>query len=141
MRAKLVAKLITVLEKTLGKLSAHDEGTMMGGFFNKLNKVTNVSGNGTDLGKSYVQFVRTNMDVIAKRVSDDLWVLSAMEVRLGYYSVWGLMIHLQKWYFNQVQMLSTWLTERLDKSLNPYQCTCLSHVVKVRILFYGGGEL
>ena len=27
-------------------------------------------------------------------------------------------------------MLSTWLTERLDKSLNPYQCTCLSYVVK-----------
>ena len=81
MRSKLVAKLITVLEKTLGKLSAHDEGTMMGGFFNKLNKVTNVSGNGTDLGKSYIQFVRTNMDVIAKRVSDDLWVLSVMEVR------------------------------------------------------------
>ena len=81
MRSKLVGKLITVLEKTLGKLSAHDEGTMMGGFFNKLNKVTNVSGNGTDLGKSYVQFVRTNMDVIGKRVNDDLWVLSAMEVR------------------------------------------------------------
>merc|ERR1712079_780073 len=37
MRSKLVAKLISVLEKTLGKLSAHDEGTMMGGFFNKLN--------------------------------------------------------------------------------------------------------
>ena len=81
MRSKLVGKLITVLEKTLGKLSAHDEGTMMGGFFNKLNKVTNVSGNGTDLGKSYIQFVRTNMDVIGKRVNDDLWVLSAMEVR------------------------------------------------------------
>ena len=80
MRSKLVGKLITVLEKTLGKLSAHDEGTMMGGFFNKLNKVTNVSGNGTDLGKSYIQFVRTNMDVIGKRVNDDLWVLSAMEV-------------------------------------------------------------
>ena len=75
--------MITVLEKTLGKLSAHDEGTMMGGFFNKLNKVTNVSGNGTDLGKSYVQFVRTNMDVIGKRVNDDLWVLSAMEVRIN----------------------------------------------------------
>ena len=82
MRSKLVGKLITVLEKTLGKLSAHDEGTMMGGFFNKLNKVTNVSGNGTDLGKSYIQFVRTNMDVIGKRVNDDLWVLSAMEVRV-----------------------------------------------------------
>ena len=78
-----MGKLITVLEKTLGKLSAHDEGTMMGGFFNKLNKVTNVSGNGTDLGKSYVQFVRTNMDVIGKRVNDDLWVLSAMEVRIN----------------------------------------------------------
>ena len=87
MRSKLVGKLITVLEKTLGKLSAHDEGTMMGGFFNKLNKVTNVSGNGTDLGKSYIQFVRTNMDVIGKRVNDDLWVLSAMEVRINFVKV------------------------------------------------------
>jgi len=39
---------------------------------------------------------------------------------------------LQKWYFDQIQMLATWLTERLDKSLHPFQCTCLSYMVKVR---------
>ena len=28
-------------------------------------------------------------------------------------------------------MLATWLTNRMDKALHPYQCTCLSHIVKV----------
>ena len=74
-----------------------------------------MTGSGVDLGKSYMQFVRTNMDVLAKRINDDLWILNVME----------------KWYFDQVQMTSTWLTDRLDKTLTPTQCTCLSYVVKV----------
>ena len=82
-------------------------------------KKINVTGSGVDLGKSYMQFVRNNMDTITKRINDDLWVLNVME----------------KWYFDQVQMISTWLTDRLDKTLIPYQCTCLAHVVKV-----GGGQ-
>jgi hypothetical protein len=40
-----------------------------------------VTGTGSDLGKSYVAFVRGNMDQIAKKISDDLLVLSTMEVR------------------------------------------------------------
>jgi hypothetical protein len=40
-----------------------------------------VTGTGTDQGKSYVAFVRNNMDIVAKRISDDLWVLNVMEVR------------------------------------------------------------
>ena len=28
-------------------------------------------------------------------------------------------------------MLCTWLTDRLDRSLHPYQCTCLALIVKV----------
>ena len=36
--------------------------------------------NGTGMGKQYMTFVRNNMDQIAKRITDDLWVLSAMEV-------------------------------------------------------------
>ena len=40
----------------------------------------NVTGTGSDLGKSYVAFVRGNMDQIAKKISDDLLVLSTMEV-------------------------------------------------------------
>ncbi len=40
-----------------------------------------MTGTGSDLGKSYVAFVRGNMDQIAKKISDDLLVLSTMEVR------------------------------------------------------------
>ena len=32
MKVLLIGKLISVLEKTLGKLSAYDEGSMMGSF-------------------------------------------------------------------------------------------------------------
>lgn len=39
-----------------------------------------MTGNGTGLGKAYMSFVRANMDQIAKKITDDLWVLSAMEV-------------------------------------------------------------
>ena len=39
-----------------------------------------MTGTGVDLGKSYVSFVRNNMDTIAKRITDDLWVLNIMEV-------------------------------------------------------------
>jgi hypothetical protein len=97
------------------------------------NKKINVTGTGTDLGKSYVTFIRNNMDTIAKRITDDLWILNVMEVKGDMKE--GILQHilLQKWYFDQMQMLATWLTERLDKSLNPYQCTCLSYIVKVRV--------
>ena len=132
MRMKLNSKLLSVLDKTLGKLSSFDEGSMTGmllGFAVTilkdeqlvkhcklfLSKAKKMTGSGVDLGKSYIQFVRTNMDVLTKRINDDLWILNVME----------------KWYFDQVQMTSTWLTDRLDKTLNPYQCTCLSYVVKV----------
>jgi len=114
MRVQLVAKLVSVLEKTLGKLGAYDDGSMIGSFLSFANKKMNVTGTGMDLGKSYISFVRINMDIITKRIADDLWVLNAME----------------KWYYDQVEQLSRWLTERLDKSLHPFQCTCLAHIVK-----------
>ena len=79
-----------------------------------------MTGSGVDLGKSYIQFVRNNMDTITKRINDDLWVLNVME----------------KWYYDQVQMMSTWLTDRLDKTLIPYQCTCLAHVTKVTLRLF-----
>ena len=39
-----------------------------------------------------------------------------------------------RWYHGQMGMLATWLTNRMDKALHPYQCTCLSHIVKVRLV-------
>ena len=49
-----------------------------------------MTGSGVDLGKSYIQFVRNNMDTITKRINDDLWVLNVME----------------KWYYDQVRMIN-----------------------------------
>jgi hypothetical protein len=54
------------------------------------------------------------MDQIDKKITDDLWALSAIE----------------KWYSEQVQRICTWLSDRLDKPLHPYQCTCLVHLTK-----------
>ena len=44
------------------------------------NKKIYVTGSGSDLGKSYIAFIRNNTDTIAKRVTDDLWILNVMEV-------------------------------------------------------------
>jgi len=115
MRTALVGKLISVLEKVLSSLGRYDEGNMMGSILSFANKqVSGKGSNGTGMGKQYMTFVRNNMDQIAKKITDDLWVLGAME----------------RWYTEQVQVLCTWLTDRLDKALHPYQCTCLAHIVK-----------
>ena len=105
MRTALVGKLISVLEKVLSSLGRYDEGNMMGSILSfavrivlpqsevskmRLLQITfvrfqnkQVSGkgsNGTGMGKQYMTFVRNNMDQIAKKITDDLWVLGAMEV-------------------------------------------------------------
>jgi len=36
----------------------------------------------------------------------------------------------QLWYKDQMQSLCSWLSDRLDHSLHPYQCTCLVHISK-----------
>ena len=43
-------------------------------------QVSGKGSNGTGMGKQYMTFVRNNMDQIAKKITDDLWVLGAMEV-------------------------------------------------------------
>eukprot|EP00095_Tigriopus_kingsejongensis_P011606 maker-scaffold859_size87536-snap-gene-0.9 protein:Tk11606 transcript:maker-scaffold859_size87536-snap-gene-0.9-mRNA-1 annotation:"calcium-dependent secretion activator isoform x4" len=113
MRKNMVGKLISVLESVLSKLGRYDEGSVIGSILSIANK-HNVTGNGSGLGRQYMNFARVNMDQIAKKITDDLWVLGVME----------------RWYTEQVQFLCTWLTDRLDRSLHPYQCTCLAHIAK-----------
>lgn len=45
----------------------------------------------------------------------------------------------QAWYAAQIQMLGTWLADRMNHSLHPYQCTCLAHIVKVLFLVFCPG--
>ena len=43
------------------------------------NKKINVTGSGTDLGKSYILFIRSNLDTLSKRITDDCWILVVTE--------------------------------------------------------------
>ena len=57
-----------------------------------------MTGSGVDEGKKYIAFVRGNMDQIDKKITDDLWALSAIEVckniefALGLYSSAGIQL-------------------------------------------------
>ncbi|CAH0561932.1 unnamed protein product [Brassicogethes aeneus] len=110
MNSGMIAKLMSVLEATLSKLSRYDEGSLIGSILS----FTNVSGSGKDMGQGYVNFTRNCMDQIRGKVTDELWILNFFE----------------QWYTSQINMLCNWLSERLDHTLHPHQCTCLAHIVK-----------
>ncbi|XP_044256567.1 calcium-dependent secretion activator isoform X2 [Tribolium madens] len=110
MNQGMISKLMSVLEATLSKLSRYDEGSLIGSILS----FTNVSGSGKDMGQGYVNFTRNCMDQIRGKVTDELWILNFFE----------------QWYTSQINMLCNWLSERLDHTLHPYQCTCLAHIVK-----------
>lgn len=109
----MVAKLLSVLESVISKLGRYDEGSFIGSILSFTYK-QNVSGSGKELGKAYINFARNSMDQIRQKVNDELWILNLFE----------------QWYAAQVTMLCSWLSERLDHNLHPYQCTCLAHIVK-----------
>ncbi|CAH1121033.1 unnamed protein product [Ceutorhynchus assimilis] len=110
MNQGMLSKLMSVLEATLSKLSRYDEGSLIGSILS----FTNVSGSGKDVGQSYVNFLRNSMEQIRGKVTDELWILNFFE----------------QWYTGQMNMICNWLSERLDHTLHPYQCTCLAHIVK-----------
>ncbi|CAH1103494.1 unnamed protein product [Psylliodes chrysocephalus] len=106
----LISKMMSVLEATMSKLSRYDEGSLIGSILS----FTNVSGSGKDMGQGYVNFTRNCMDQIRQKITDELWILTFFE----------------QWYTSQINMLCNWLSERLDHTLHPYQCTCLAHIIK-----------
>ncbi|XP_030755944.1 calcium-dependent secretion activator isoform X3 [Sitophilus oryzae] len=110
MNQGMLSKLMSVLEATLSKLSRYDEGSLIGSILS----FTNVSGSGKDVGQSYVNFLRNCMEQIRGKVTDELWILNFFE----------------QWYTGEMNMICNWLSERLDHTLHPYQCTCLAHIVK-----------
>ncbi|XP_058794999.1 calcium-dependent secretion activator [Phymastichus coffea] len=110
MNQGMINKLVSILEATLSKLSRYDEGSLIG----SLLSFTKVSGSGKDMGQAYVTFTRNSSEQIRSKIIDELWILNFFE----------------QWYTAQIQLLCNWLTERMDHSLHPFQCTCLAQVVK-----------
>ncbi|XP_070192470.1 calcium-dependent secretion activator 1-like isoform X1 [Littorina saxatilis] len=103
----LVEKFQSVLESVLSKLARYDEGTFFASILS-LTKPVN------ELGKSYVDFMRCNVDQLRQKITDELYTLSLFE----------------QWYTGQMKMTCDWLTDRLDLSLHPYQLTCLMTITR-----------
>ncbi|XP_014678327.1 PREDICTED: calcium-dependent secretion activator 2-like, partial [Priapulus caudatus] len=120
----LVQKLISVLENVLGKLARYDEGSVFAPIFNftsqiNISKVLNPASSSqnppaNELGLSYVNFIRANLEIFHQKINDELWILGLFEY----------------WYTQTMNAICDWLTDRLDLSLHPYQMTCLGLIVK-----------
>ncbi|GAU94341.1 hypothetical protein RvY_06132 [Ramazzottius varieornatus] len=72
---------------------------------------SNISG---DLGRQYVNCLRSSMEQIRQRVTDELFILAMFE----------------RLYTSQMTIICTWLTERMDRALNAHQVNCLSTIIK-----------
>ncbi|KAI1285895.1 Calcium-dependent secretion activator [Halotydeus destructor] len=113
MQAGLISKLTGVLEQLLNKISRYDEGSILAPILSITYK-QGVSSSGKEVGKAYVNFVRNSMEQLRQRVADELWVLNLLEL----------------WYTTQINMICTWLSDRIDHSLHSVQLSALSQIVR-----------
>lgn len=113
MMSGLIAKLTSILELTLNKLSRYDEGSLLAPILSLTYK-QGVSSSGKEVGLAYINFARNSMEQLRQKVTDELWVLGLFE----------------DWYAAQVTMICTWLSERLDHGLHSFQFAALSHIAK-----------
>ncbi|XP_074661800.1 calcium-dependent secretion activator 1-like isoform X2 [Tubulanus polymorphus] len=115
MAKSLLEKIMSVLENILAKLARYDEGS----FFSSILSLTKPV---NELGKSYVDFMRGNDEILRQKITDELYILSIFE----------------KWYEMQMKAVCDWLSDRLDISLHPYQLACMMIMVRK---CYSGFEL
>ncbi|XP_064633820.1 calcium-dependent secretion activator 1-like isoform X2 [Lineus longissimus] len=107
MNKTLVEKLLSVLDNVLAKLARYDEGSFFSSILSLAKPVN-------ELGKSYVDFMRGNLEQLRQKITDELYILNIFE----------------QWYSGQLKSVCDWLTDRLDLSLHPYQLACLMIIVK-----------
>ncbi|KAM5148941.1 calcium-dependent secretion activator 1 isoform 2-T2 [Mantella aurantiaca] len=118
----LVAKFVTILEGVLSKLSRYDEGTLFSSFLSftvkAASKYVDVPKPGMDVADAYVTFVRHSQDVLRdkKRLDDNC---SVMCLRI-----------FEQWYTSSMNVVCTWLTDRMDLQLHIYQLKTLIRIVK-----------
>lgn len=113
MQTGLIAKLTSMLEVTLGKLSRYDEGSLLAPILS-LTYRQGMSSSGKEVGQQYVNSVRNSMEQLRQKVSDELWVLALFE----------------QWYAAQMSLLCSWLSERLDHGLHSIQLSALLHIAR-----------
>ncbi|KAL5969056.1 Calcium-dependent secretion activator [Taenia solium] len=76
-------KLGQVLEATLAKLARYDSNTFLSSVLS-LTKPTD------EVGKAYVEFMRVNLEQLRQKLSDEVYVLSAMEKMYSDFELQGI---------------------------------------------------
>ncbi|XP_031423373.1 calcium-dependent secretion activator 1 isoform X18 [Clupea harengus] len=114
----LVAKFVVILESVLAKLSRYDEGTLFSSFLSftvkAASKYVDVPKPGMDIADSYVTFVRHSQDMLRDKVHEEMYIERLFD----------------QWYTSTMNLLGTWLTDRMDLQLHLYQLKILIRVVK-----------
>ncbi|KAF0882239.1 CAPS1 protein, partial [Crocuta crocuta] len=114
----LVAKFITILEGVLAKLSRYDEGTLFSSFLSftvsKALPPCLVFKPGMDVADAYVTFVRHSQDVLRDKVNEEMYIERLFD----------------QWYNSSMNVICTWLTDRMDLQLHIYQLKTLIRMVK-----------
>lgn len=114
----LVAKFVTILEGVLSKLSRYDEGTLFSSFLSftvkAASKYVDVPKPGMDLADAYVTFVRQSQDILRDKVNGEMYIERLFD----------------QWYTSSMNVVCTWLTDRMDLQLHIYQLKILIRLVK-----------
>ncbi|XP_065406740.1 calcium-dependent secretion activator 1 isoform X14 [Chrysemys picta bellii] len=114
----LVAKFVTILEGVLAKLSRYDEGTLFSSFLSftvkAASKYVDVPKPGMDVADAYVTFVRHSQDVLRDKVNEEMYIERLFD----------------QWYTSSMNVICTWLTDRMDLQLHIYQLKTLIRMVK-----------
>uniref|UniRef100_A0A672PPV9 Calcium-dependent secretion activator 1-like n=1 Tax=Sinocyclocheilus grahami TaxID=75366 RepID=A0A672PPV9_SINGR len=103
----LVAKFVVILESILAKISRYDEGTLFSSFLSFTKP-------GMDVADGYVTFVRHSQDILRDKVNEEVYIERLFD----------------QWYTATMNLLATWLTERMDQQLHVYQLKILIRIVK-----------
>ncbi|XP_046697942.1 calcium-dependent secretion activator 1 isoform X4 [Silurus meridionalis] len=114
----LVAKFVAILESVLAKISRYDEGTLFSSFLSftvkAASKYVDVPKPGMDVADGYVTFVRHSQDILRDKVNEEVYIERLFD----------------QWYTATMNLLGTWLTDRMDLQLHVYQLKILIRIVK-----------
>ncbi|XP_043564181.1 calcium-dependent secretion activator 1 isoform X21 [Chiloscyllium plagiosum] len=114
----MVAKFVTILEGVLSKLSRYDEGTLFSSFLSftvkAASKYVDVPKPGMDLADAYVTFVRQSQDILRDKVNEEMYIERLFD----------------QWYTSSMNVICSWLTDRMDLQLHIYQLKILIRLVK-----------
>uniref|UniRef100_A0A671QQ18 Calcium-dependent secretion activator 1-like n=1 Tax=Sinocyclocheilus anshuiensis TaxID=1608454 RepID=A0A671QQ18_9TELE len=108
----LVAKFVVILESVLAKISRYDEGTLFSSFLSFTKPCWIFKG--MDVADGYVTFVRHSQDILRDKVNEEVYIERLFD----------------QWYTATMNLLATWLTERMDQQLHVYQLKILIRIVK-----------